>query len=171
MEERCVHRIHTKPMTPPPRRELIHDTGAPVAKTPHQDEPKYAFDNDFDFRPKKDLKGCPFAAHIRKMRPRADKKRDYGSEKDDENHLSLRALGEDEVFDEGQKEDASVILRRGITFGPELTEEEIRKGETIEQRGMYFTCYQSLIRDGFNFLMTRRFYPWHWILLTYPLKC
>ncbi|KAE8143537.1 hypothetical protein BDV38DRAFT_289477 [Aspergillus pseudotamarii] len=132
-------------------------SGAPVAKTPHQDEPRYAFDNDFDFRPKKDLKGCPFAAHIRKMRPRADKKRDIGSEKDDENHktLPLSIEEQDEDFDEGQKEDASVILRRGITFGPELTEEEISTGKTIEQRGIYFTCYQSLIRDGFNFLMTR----------------
>ncbi|KAE8422631.1 hypothetical protein BDV36DRAFT_310339 [Aspergillus pseudocaelatus] len=132
-------------------------SGAPVAKAVHQDDPALAFDNTFDFRPKKDLKGCPFAAHIRKMRPRADKKRDIGSEKDDENHktLPLSIEEQDEDFDEGQKEDASVILRRGITFGPELTKEEISTGKTIEQRGIYFTCYQSLIRDGFNFLMTR----------------
>ncbi|KAB8217587.1 hypothetical protein BDV33DRAFT_137433 [Aspergillus novoparasiticus] len=130
-------------------------SGAPVAKAIHEDNPDLAFDNTFDFRPKKDIKGCPFAAHIRKMRPRADKKRDFGSEEDDENHKPLPKPGEDEAFDEGQKEDASVILRRGITFGPELTAEEIRRGVTLENRGMYFVCYQSLIRDGFNFLMTR----------------
>ncbi|KAE8376149.1 hypothetical protein BDV26DRAFT_282891 [Aspergillus bertholletiae] len=129
-------------------------SGAPVAKAIDEDNPDLAFDNKFDFRPKKSIKSCPFAAHIRKMRPRADKKRDVGEEEDDDCE-PLRELGEDEAYDEGQKEDASVILRRGITFGPELTDEEKRQKKTIEHRGMYFTCYQSLIRDGFNFLMTR----------------
>ncbi|GMF75075.1 unnamed protein product [Aspergillus oryzae] len=124
-------------------RELIYDTGAPVAKAIHEDNPDLAFDNTFDFRPKKDIKGCPFAAHIRKMRPRADKKRDFGSEEDDENHKPLPEPGEDEAFDEGQKEDASVILRRGITFGPELTAEEISKGETIEHRGILPPTFES----------------------------
>lgn len=115
-----------------------------------------AFDNKFDFRPKKSIKGCPFAAHIRKMRPRADKKRDVGTEEDGDT-TELPEPDSDESDAEGQEEDASVILRRGITFGPELTEQEKQEKRTIEQRGIYFTCYQSLIRDGFNFLMTRKF--------------
>ncbi|RHZ49397.1 uncharacterized protein CDV56_105583 [Aspergillus thermomutatus] len=129
-------------------------SGAPVAKATDEDNADLAFDNKFDFRPKKSIKGCPFAAHIRKMRPRADKKRDVGTEEDGDN-TELPEPESDESEAEGQEEDASVILRRGITFGPELTEEEKRERRTIEQRGIYFTCYQSLIRDGFNFLMTR----------------
>ncbi|RAK98080.1 uncharacterized protein BO80DRAFT_504238 [Aspergillus ibericus CBS 121593] len=119
-----------------------------------RDVPELAFSNKFDFRPKKSIKGCPFAAHIRKMRPRADKKQDIGTEDDGDNE-PIPDLETDEILAEGQHEDASVILRRGIAFGPELTEEEIEQNKTIEQRGIYFTCYQSLIRDGFNFLMTR----------------
>ncbi|OGM43961.1 hypothetical protein ABOM_008003 [Aspergillus bombycis] len=132
-------------------------SGAPVAKAVDQDDPKLAFDNTFDFRPKKSIKGCPFAAHVRKMRPRADKKKDHGTEDDgdDPRYATLPKPGGNEAFDLGQMEDASVILRRGITFGPELTEEEKRLKKTIEHRGIYFTCYQSLIRDGFNFLVTR----------------
>ncbi|OOF89813.1 hypothetical protein ASPCADRAFT_60793, partial [Aspergillus carbonarius ITEM 5010] len=119
-----------------------------------RDMPELAFSNKFDFRPKKSIKGCPFAAHIRKMRPRADKKRDIGTEDDGDNE-PIPDLETNEIVAEGQHEDASVILRRGITFGPELTEDEKTQNKTIEQRGIYFTCYQSLIRDGFNFLMTR----------------
>jgi deferrochelatase/peroxidase EfeB len=141
---------------PPTRQELTKNTGAPVAKAIDHDKPELAFDNKFDFRPKKSIKGCPFAAHIRKMRPRADKKRDVGTE-DDGDTTPLPEPDSDESEAEGQKENASVILRRGITFGPELTEEEKRQKKTIEHRGIYFTCYQSLIRDGFNLLMTRKF--------------
>lgn len=119
-----------------------------------EDKPELAFNNTFDFRPKKSIKSCPFAAHIRKMRPRSDKKRDVGTEEDGD-ETALPEPDSDEEEAEGQEEDASVILRRGITFGPELTEEEKRLRKTIEHRGIYFTCYQSLIRDGFNFLMTR----------------
>lgn len=70
------------------------------------------------------------AAHIRKMCPRADFKEDP----DDE-------------------DDPSVILRRGITFGPEVGEHE--EDGTKEHRGINFLCYQSDIRDGFNLIMTR----------------
>ncbi|PYI17504.1 Dyp-type peroxidase [Aspergillus violaceofuscus CBS 115571] len=129
-------------------------SGAPVVHAYDEDKPELAFNNTFDFRPKKSIKSCPFAAHIRKMRPRSDKKRDVGTEEDGD-ETALPEPDSDEEEAEGQEEDASVILRRGITFGPELTEEEKRLRKTIEHRGIYFTCYQSLIRDGFNFLMTR----------------
>ncbi|KAJ5655332.1 hypothetical protein N7507_007282 [Penicillium longicatenatum] len=144
-------------------------SGAPVALTPDHDDPKLAFRNDFDFRPKQSILGCPFAAHARKMRPRADHKGDIGDDDDfvegqftdpQKNDTSRPPGVEAEVDDsdeepdrEPDKEDASVILRRGITFGPELGKDETEK--TTKSRGMYFTCYQSDIRDGFNLLMTR----------------
>ncbi|KAJ5272922.1 hypothetical protein N7478_008047 [Penicillium angulare] len=141
-------------------------SGAPVALTPDHDDQSLAFRNDFDFRPKQSILGCPFAAHARKMRPRADHKRDLGNDDDfvkgqftdpqkhdTSNPPGLESDSDEEPDQEPDKEDASVILRRGITFGPELGEDE--KEKTTKSRGIYFTCYQSDIRDGFNFLMTR----------------
>ncbi|KAJ5940027.1 hypothetical protein N7516_000195 [Penicillium verrucosum] len=141
-------------------------SGAPVALTPNKDDPSLARRNDFDFRPKQSILGCPFAAHIRKMRPRADHLPDLGNDDDfvkgqftdplvhDTSAVTIQDVDSDEEPDAPpQREDASVILRRGITFGPELGPDETEK--TTKSRGVYFTCYQSDIRDGFNFLMTR----------------
>lgn len=140
-----------------------------MALTPDHDDIKLAGRNDFDFRPKQSILGCPFAAHARKMRPRADHKRDIGNDDDlvkgqftDPLKVNTSAIPDDVHADsdeepdpEPEQEDASVILRRGITFGPELGPDEAEK--TTKDRGIYFTCYQSDIRDGFNFLMTREF--------------
>lgn len=99
------------------------------------------------------------------MRPRADHKRDIGTEEDQEAGVFTDPLkarfepisedidSDEEPEPEADREDASVILRRGITFGPELGPEETE--HTTKDRGIYFTCYQSDIRDGFNLLMTR----------------
>ncbi|CAI7585283.1 unnamed protein product [Penicillium pancosmium] len=141
-------------------------SGAPVALTPDKDDKSLAFRNDFDFRPKQSILGCPFAAHARKMRPRADHKRDLGMDDDfvkgqftdplvhdTSNPPDVEVDSDEEPDQEPDKEDATVILRRGITFGPELGPDETEK--TTKSRGIYFTCYQSDIRDGFNLLMTR----------------
>jgi Dyp-type peroxidase family len=40
-------------------------TGCPIQKSPDDDVPKLAFENDFKFA-RGDAKNCPFAAHIRK---------------------------------------------------------------------------------------------------------
>lgn len=74
-----------------------------------------------------DLNGiaCPFAAHIRKVQPR------------------------DDATDIGPMERTfqKLLLRRGITFGPELHE------SAEAARGLLFVSYQTSIVDQFEFLM------------------
>jgi deferrochelatase/peroxidase EfeB len=48
-------------------------------------------------------------------------------------------------------------MRRGIAFGPEVTEEEKKKQETMRDRGLVFICYQSSIANGFQFIQKRKF--------------
>lgn len=122
--------------------------GSPIELDPKGDKPEHIFANNFDFDHRnsraKNTK-CPFAAHIRKMRPRADLyiDRDDSDDSDDE-----------EVIANQQVINSNVIIRRSITFGPEVDETEEKK-ETKHRRGIYFLCYQSSIRNGFNFLVTR----------------
>jgi deferrochelatase/peroxidase EfeB len=54
--------------------------------------------------------------------------------------------------------DHAVIIRRGIPYGEEVTAEEAaeRKSAQDKERGLLFVCYQSDIRNGFNFLTTRK---------------
>lgn len=80
------------------------------------------------------------------MRPRADLyiDRDDSDDSDDE-----------EVIANQQVINSNVIIRRSITFGPEVDEIE-EKEKTKHKRGIYFLCYQSSIRNGFNFLVTRK---------------
>lgn len=68
---------------------------------------------------------CPFAAHIRKINPR------------------------DDFTDIGPKEKTfqKLVLRRGITFGPEVDE------QPEAERGLLFVAFQSSIVDQFEFLM------------------
>lgn len=46
-----------------------------------------------------------------------------------------------------------LILRRGIAFGPEVSQEERQANTTQNERGLYFVCYQSDLSNGFHFLM------------------
>ncbi|KAK3400889.1 hypothetical protein B0T20DRAFT_371568 [Sordaria brevicollis] len=103
--------------------------GTPVDESPHDDkDPSLFQSNNFDFRPTNKHDRCPFAAHIRKMRPRGD-----------------------------LEDDHAVIIRRGISYGGEVTPEEkaAQKSDDENARGLMFVCYQSDIRNGFNFLTTR----------------
>jgi deferrochelatase/peroxidase EfeB len=54
--------------------------------------------------------------------------------------------------------DHAVIIRRGIPYGDEVSAEEMteRKSAEDKERGLLFVCYQSDIRNGFNFLTTRK---------------
>ncbi|KAL1850362.1 dye-decolorizing heme-containing peroxidase [Paecilomyces lecythidis] len=103
--------------------------GTPVDLSPHDDsDPALHKSNNFDYQPIHKHDKCPFAAHTRKMRPRADLDHDH-----------------------------AVIIRRGITYGDEVTPEEkaAKKSDDENERGLLFVCYQSDIRNGFNFLTTR----------------
>ncbi|KAJ8063257.1 hypothetical protein OCU04_008488 [Sclerotinia nivalis] len=103
--------------------------GTPVDENPHDDKDENLFNsNNFDFHPVQKHEKCPFAAHIRKMRPRGDLDHDH-----------------------------AVIIRRGISYGDEVTpaEKDVHKSAADKERGLLFVCYQSDIREGFNFLTTR----------------
>lgn len=54
--------------------------------------------------------------------------------------------------------DHAVIIRRGISYGGDVTqkEQDDKKSDDIHERGLIFVCYQSDIRNGFNFLTTRK---------------
>lgn len=69
---------------------------------------------------------CPFSAHIRKVQPR------------------------DDSTDQGSMERTfqKLLIRRGITYGPEMTEKEDHA-----DRGLLFVSYQSSITDQFEFIM------------------
>ncbi|KAL0570685.1 dye-decolorizing heme-containing peroxidase [Marasmius crinis-equi] len=114
-------------------------SGTPIDLHPLKDDPSVGADpqrlNNFTFAHPElgdafDIKTnqtfCPFSAHALKSRPRA--------------HFQP----EDEIHH---------IVRAGIPFGPELTEEEIMTETSSEdpalERGISFVSYQSNIANGF----------------------
>ena len=111
-------------------------SGAPLDITPLRDNPALggnASQNDnFSFTQQNpddqnSQDRCPFAAHIRKSNPRGD----------------LARFGGTTVHR---------IVRRGIQYGPEMSEQEISEGRTLQDRGLLFACYQSNIANGFQFI-------------------
>jgi Dyp-type peroxidase family len=120
-------------------------SGSPISKKA-TDDPALGGDelqnNDFEFGGS-DAQGlkCPFSAHIRKAYPRND--------------LTPAAGGK--TGDEGEKlSEADTqthrIMRRGIPFGPEVGPAENATAETHHSRGLMFVCYQTSIRDQFEFI-------------------
>jgi Dyp-type peroxidase family len=104
-------------------------SGAPVTRSPDQDDPDLGADrdrsNDFDFGDDVHGDRCPLAAHIRKVNPRA---------------------GPSDVSVPLQKR----LLRRGIPYGPFVSE---NPSEDVD-RGLLFLSYQCSIADQFEFLST-----------------
>nr|WAW38311.1 DyP-type peroxidase [Sistotrema brinkmannii] len=107
-------------------------SGAPVDLAPLSDDPSLGADptrnNNFDYsHPGSDISSdqsrCPFSAHIRKTRPRAD-------------------LGDSDITHQA--------IRAGIPYGSEVGYEEASRGVTSEDRGMAFVEYQSNIGNGFR---------------------
>lgn len=109
-------------------------SGAPVDIASTADDPVLAKDpsrND-NFRYDQTVKQqkCPYAAHTRKTNPRDD--------------LGLGGA------------EKNRIIRRGIQYGPEVTDNEEASGvsstEPELERGLLFACYQSNLARGFQFL-------------------
>ncbi|KAJ7832287.1 fungal peroxidase [Mycena leptocephala] len=110
-------------------------SGAPVDLAPLFDDPALGADptrnNDFTFQHADSVLAtnqtrCPFSAHIRKTRPRAD----LGTPEDAAHH----------------------IMRAGIPYGPEVSTDEAASNTTSTERGLAFVAYQSSIGAGFRFL-------------------
>jgi len=113
-------------------------SGAPIDLAPFQDDPALAADpkrnNDFFFTGERSSQvKCPFAAHVRKTNPR------------DDLEVPPPPIGSISV-------QPRRIMRRGVAFGPEMTEEENRSGRTQHTRGLLFNAYQTSITNGFQFL-------------------
>ncbi|KAI4597060.1 hypothetical protein KJ359_004973 [Pestalotiopsis sp. 9143b] len=107
-------------------------SGAPVDLTPDKDIPELAeADNNqefmFSLNSTDSQNKCPYAAHIRKTNPRGDRPTEIHR-----------------------------IIRRGIQFGPEVTDEEAKNKTSSTdpklERGLLFACYQSNLTNGFEFI-------------------
>jgi len=130
-----------KPLTPAEGSALLGarmvgrwKSGAPIDKSPFQDDTDLAKSNDFAYAGEitSQLR-CPFAAHIRKTNPRDDLEAPPPPNKP----ISVQPRR---------------IMRRGIPFGPEVTTVENEFGKTIHGRGLLFNCYQTSIVKGFQFI-------------------
>ncbi|KAL2815798.1 hypothetical protein BDW59DRAFT_175993 [Aspergillus cavernicola] len=102
-------------------------SGTPVCLAPLKDNPELKRNNNFDFTPVENQHACPFAAHIRKVRPRAD----------------------------FSNPDRNCIMRRSMTYGPELTDHERKTETTTADRGLLFMCFQSNIANGFRLIQEK----------------
>ncbi|KZV91225.1 peroxidase TAP [Exidia glandulosa HHB12029] len=107
-------------------------SGAPVDLSPLVDNATLGADptlnNNFDYTHQgfdlsSDQSHCPFASHVRKTRPRAD----------------LDAA-------------PNSIIRAGIPYGPEVTDDELTSATSTLDRGLAFVSYQSQIAKGFRFI-------------------
>ncbi|EIN06909.1 peroxidase TAP [Punctularia strigosozonata HHB-11173 SS5] len=112
-------------------------SGAPVDLTPMADDPELGADatrnNNFDYTHPdsnitSDQSHCPFTAHLRKVRPRAD-------------------LNDTNVINQA--------IRAGLPYGPEVTAEEAASNTSSIDRGLAFVMYQSNIENGFRFQQTK----------------
>lgn len=121
-------------------------SGAPLELTPTHDDPMFADGtidvNNFEFGD--DRKGvlCPWAAHIRKAYPRDDVRGNTNPAPDDVDRA--------EAFTQTHR-----ILRRGISFGPEVTEQEVMDGQSGHgdlTRGLLFKCYVTSLENQFEFV-------------------
>nr|4W7M_A Chain A, Dye-decolorizing peroxidase [Auricularia auricula-judae]4W7M_B Chain B, Dye-decolorizing peroxidase [Auricularia auricula-judae] len=116
-------------------------SGAPIDLTPTADDPALGADaqrnNNFTYSHAgfdlgSDQSHCPFSAHIRKTRPRAD-------------------LG-GSLTPPNLSAGANSIMRSGIPYGPEVTSAESASNTTTQERGLAFVAYQAQLSQGFHFL-------------------
>lgn len=125
--------------------------GAPVITHPDADDADLGRDekrnNDFEFGGDRLGLTCPWAAHIRKTYPRDDVRGKVGP-----NAGQLPEEFEAEVKEEEARTHRRRLLRRGLQYGPELTDQEIAQGKTFEDRGLMFKCYVTSLTRQFEFV-------------------
>jgi Dyp-type peroxidase family len=120
-------------------------SGAPIIKSATKDNPELAEGtpdvNNFKFGEDREGLVCPWAAHIRKTYPRDDVRQNTNPTDGE--------IDKAEAFNQTRR-----MLRRGITFGPELTEREALSGRSNPDlaRGLLFKCYVTSLEDQFEFV-------------------
>jgi deferrochelatase/peroxidase EfeB len=125
--------------------------GAAIINAPTADDPELAEGtpnvNDFEFGDDREGLVCPWAAHIRKVYPRDDVRGNTGT--DPKDPLTEEDIGKAEAFTQTHR-----MLRRGIAFGPELTEQEAKaaRSDPHRPRGLLFKCYVTSLEDQFEFV-------------------
>jgi Dyp-type peroxidase family len=116
-------------------------SGAPLIRAPHADDPAVAAGTrgslDFEFGGDRYGLLCPWAAHIRKVYSRDDVPGKIGP-----THEEVEAA---EAETQRHR-----MIRRGITYGPELRADEASSGKTAEERGLLFVCYITNIAEQFE---------------------
>lgn len=137
----CQHLWSTGTLTPEQGVNLFAarmvgrwKSGAPIDLAPVFDDPALGDDwhrnNKFDYSApgsliKSDQMRCPFSAHTRKTRPRAD-------------------LGKIEGAPIGQDANThNQAIRAGIPYGPEVSDAENSAGVTRKHRGLAFGNYAN----------------------------
>ncbi len=122
-------------------------SGAPLINAPHTDDSSVAEGTpgalDFEFDEDRFGLICPSGAHIRKAYARDDVPGDIAPTK-------CEIVAAEAVTQRHR------MLRRGITFGPELTEAEALSGTTTKKRGLLFVCYVTDIREQFEIVQASR---------------
>jgi Dyp-type peroxidase family len=121
-------------------------SGAPLILAPTTDKPQFADGtaevNNFEFDGDRDGVQCPWAAHVRKAYPRNDVP----------GNTAPTQAQTDAAESETQ---THRMMRRGIAFGPELTEDEALSGTSAggaNTRGLLFKCYVTSIEKQFEFV-------------------
>lgn len=119
-------------------------SGTPIIMSPDHDDPEIGNreerNNNFEFGDDRVGLSCPWAAHVRKAYPRDDVPGKTDGLKESE-------VDKAEAFTQTHR-----MLRRGIQFGPELTDQEIQDDRTHEERGLLFKCYVTDLADQFEFV-------------------
>lgn len=104
-------------------------SGAPLVRSPDEDDPAFCDDNGFDYADDAQGFKCPVGAHIRKANPRD----------------SLEPSREQSLTATRRRR----IVRRGRAYGPALPKFAPDDGE---KRGLVFICLNTNIRRQFEFI-------------------
>ena len=105
-------------------------SGAPLVKTPHRDDERYANENDFGFAADPDGLSCPIGAHIRRANPRD-------------------GFANDRPQQSVRRSNRHRLLRRGRSYGPRIEDRFVDDGKS---RGLHFIALNSDLERQFEFV-------------------